>query len=320
METVLITGGTGMIGRQLSKALLKKGYAVVILTREIPNSKKQTDPDIQFALWDIEKQTIDKEAIVKADHIIHLAGANVGEKRWTSKRKKEILESRTISSTLLVEALGKYPNKVRTIVSASAIGWYIPDDDETKVKPEGWKGSKEDEPADQSFLGDTVRLWEESIEPVTQLGKRLVKLRIGIVLSKKGGALDEFRKPLKFGFATILGRGKQVISWIHIDDLVRMYIFALENEKLNGTYNAVSPQPATNKSFVLQLAKEVKGKFFFPLYIPSFFLKTVLGEMSVEVLKSATVSCEKIKKAGFEFSYPKLADAIKHLHDPNDKH
>jgi uncharacterized protein (TIGR01777 family) len=140
-----------------------------------------------------------------------------------------------------------------------------------------------------------------------------VKLRTGLVLSKEGGMIKEFKKPLRFGFATILASGKQVLSWIHIDDLVRMYIYAIENESMRGVYNAVAPTPVTNKSFVLQLAKEVKGKFYFPIYVPSFALKIALGEMSVEVLKSAKISCEKIKKAGFVFSYPEIKAALRQL-------
>ena len=176
MATVLITGGTGMIGTALVKALRTKGYETIILTRRLPSSKESM-PGVSYAVWDVENQTIDKTAITSADHIIHLAGANVGEKRWTDKRKKEIIVSRTMSSTLLVEALRKNENKVKTVVSASAIGWYIPNSPEVLAKDKAWKGRKEDEQADESFLGDATEQWEASIETVTSLGKRLVKLR-----------------------------------------------------------------------------------------------------------------------------------------------
>ena len=140
-----------------------------------------------------------------------------------------------------------------------------------------------------------------------------MKLRTGIVLSKEDGAVGKFKKPLRFGFATILGNGRQVMSWIHLEDLVRLYIYAIENESMQGVYNAVTPFPVTNRSFVLQLAKAIKGKFYVPVYVPSFALKIVLGEMSVEVLKSVKVSCEKVKKAGFVFLYPTVQAAVRLL-------
>ncbi len=142
---------------------------------------------------------------------------------------------------------------------------------------------------------------------------RLVKLRTGIVLSKDGGALKEFIKPLRAGIAAILGNGKQVVSWIHIDDIARMYVQALENEKLSGVYNAVAPKPVSNKALVLELAKQMKGKFHIPIYVPSFVLKMMLGEMSIEVLKSATVSGDKIRSTGFQFLFPTLESALKDL-------
>jgi uncharacterized protein (TIGR01777 family) len=156
-------------------------------------------------------------------------------------------------------------------------------------------------------------LWEQSIEPITQLDKRLVKLRTGIALSNEGGAYAEFKKPLRFGIAGILGSGKQVISWIHMDDLCRMYIYAIENEKLSGSYNAVAPFPVDNKNLILKMANLVRGQFYIPAYLPKFLLKIILGEKSIEILKSTTVSCEKIKAAGFTFLYPSIDAALKEL-------
>src|SRR6185503_1856905 len=232
METVLITGGTGMIGKALTQALTERGFDVIILTRNTNNQKPATG-SISYALWDVEKQTIDKTAFAKADHIIHLAGASVAEKRWNKKRKQEIVSSRVDSGKLIVDNLKTSPNKVKTIISASGIGWYGPD------KSDGKKFT-EDDPSSNDFLGQTCKQWEAAIEPASFLGKRLVKMRIGIVLSTEGGAYPEFKKPLNFGFATILSNGRQIISWIHIDDLVRIILFAMENEKMEGTYNAVA--------------------------------------------------------------------------------
>ncbi len=146
---------------------------------------------------------------------------------------------------------------------------------------------------------------------------RLVKLRTGIVLSNEGGALAEFKKPLRFGIAGILGSGKQVVSWIHIDDLCRMYIYAIENEKLSGTYNAVAPLPVNNKTLILKLSKMIRGEFYIPVYVPKFLLKIFLGERSIEILKSTTVSSEKIKNAGFIFLYPTVDAALKELTTKN---
>jgi len=306
MPTVIITGGTGLVGKALGHALLAKGYHIIILTRTLPSTdhSPQSIKGIQYAKWDIESQTIDENAIASADYIIHLAGAGVADKRWTKKRKQEIVDSRVKSCKLLADSLKTIPNKVKAVVSASAIGWYGPDPTLPNPTP-----FVESDPVDDSFLGSTCRQWEESIEPVTQSGKRLVKLRIGIVLSKDGGALKEFIKPLKFGVAAILGSGKQIISWIHINDLVRLFIMAMENETWQGTYNAVAPNPVSNKELTLQLAKSRK-KFFIPIHVPTFVLKIMLGEMSVEILKSATVSSKKIQEAGFQYTFPVIKDAL----------
>ena len=317
MQTILITGGTGTIGKALTKALLEKEYDVIILTRNIQD-KELPGPyhtsRINYATWNIEKQTIDPDAITKADYIIHLAGAGVAEKRWTKKRKQEIINSRVDSGKLIVDSLKRIPNNVKAVISASAVGWYrTPNPFSRSGEGNRFREFEESDPAANDFPGTTCKQWEESIEPVTRLGKRLVLLRTGIVLSNEGGALVEFIKPLRFGVATILGSGKQIISWIHIDDLVRIYIAAIENSTMKGVYNAVAPQPVSNKELILQLAKIKRGRFFVPIHIPSFILKIGLGEMSIEVLKSATVSCSKIQVEGFTFLYPSLEAAFKQL-------
>ena len=307
MTTILITGGTGMIGKALTHALLEKNYKVIVLSRQT-NQRQTETTNLSYAAWNVDGQTIDKEAISKADYIIHLAGAGVADKRWKKKRKQEIINSRVRSGELLVKALQDIPNKIKAVICASAIGWYGADPVIPNPKP-----FREDDPHDISFLGETCKLWEESVEPLRKSGKRLVKLRTGIVLSNEGGALKEFKRPLLFGVAAILGDGKQMISWIHIDDLVRLYITAIQDETLNGVYNAVAPKPVSNKELTLQLARIQKGNFFIPVHAPSFVLKLVIGEMSIEVLKSATVSCDKIHYTGFTFLYPSLDAALKNL-------
>lgn len=306
MEIVIITGGTGMIGKALTQALIERGFNVIILTRHISNGQKTKSDKLSYAIWDVGKQTIDKNAFAKADYIIHLAGASVAEKRWTKKRKQEIVSSRVDSGKLIVDSLKKLPNKVKTVISATAIGWYGPD------KNDG-KEFKEDDLSSNDFLGKTCKQWEAAIEPASFLGKRLVKLRIGIVLSNEGGAYVEFKKPLRFRFATILGNGNQIVSWIHIDDLVRTILFAMENERMEGIYNAVTPHPVSNKELVLEIARKERGRSYIPVHIPTFALKIRLGEMSVEVLKSARVSADKIQQVGFIFQYPDLESAILQL-------
>lgn len=306
MATVLISGGTGLIGKTLTTELLEKGYQVIILTRD-PGKGQDNGRELTYAGWNVKEQTIDSAAVEKADYIVHLAGANVAGGRWTDKRKKEIVDSRVDSGRLLVRALHEVPNKVKAVICASAIGWYGSDPQVPNPKP-----FIETDRADDSFLGRTCQQWEASIDPVTELGKRLVKLRTGIVLSEKGGAYPEFRKSLQFGSAAILGNGKQVVSWIHIIDVVRMYIEAIENEDWQGVFNAVAPNPVSNGQLVLAIAKE-SGRFYVPVHVPQLALKIALGEMSIEVLKSATVSCRKVLDAGFQFLFPSIEAAVQNL-------
>ncbi len=300
MATICITGGNGMIGKKLTDSLTKNDHNVIILTR---HPEKDTRPHVIQKKWDILSGYIDPEALAHTDVIIHLAGANVAEKRWTKQRKEEIVSSRTESGRLLAKALQSNPNRVKTIISASAIGWYGPDSGEFFT---------EDMPNYPDFLGDTCKKWEESLHPVKNMGIRLVTLRIGIVLSNNGGALAEFKKPIQFGIAPILGNGKQIISWIHIDDLCRIFEKSMTDITVNGIYNATAPQPISNKDFMLTLANNMR-KFFIPVYVPALALKIVLGEMSIEVLKSCTVSSAKIQETGFQFIYPSLETALKQL-------
>ncbi|MBL7770325.1 MAG: TIGR01777 family oxidoreductase [Flavipsychrobacter sp.] len=303
MKTILITGGTGMIGRALTNALLAAGHRVIIFTRN-PAQFKATG-NCSYAAWDLAKGTIDETAIRSGHAILHLAGAGVADKRWSDKRKKEIRDSRLKGGELLCKALATIPNEISVVVSSSAIGWYGPDPQLPNPKP-----FIETAPAYDDFLGSTCEAWEQSLIPLTDMDKRVVFLRTGIVLATEGGALAEFVKPVRFGIAAILSNGKQMISWIHIQDLVRMFLEAMENEQWQGAYNAVAPHPVSNKELVLELAKQIRGKAFIPIHVPGIFLKIGLGEMSIEVLKSTTVSCAKISNAGFQFAFPAIGPAL----------
>ena len=306
MSKILITGGTGLVGTALTDLLLQKGYSVVILSRK---KRKSNHANLQYAFWDTEKGIIEDGIISAADYIVHLAGENVAEKRWTIKRKEEILTSRILPGKCIVEVLLQNPNNVKAVISASAIGWYGPDSNNST------KGFVETDSHNHDFLGETCFQWENSMTGINEMGIRLVTLRIGIVLSEKGGTLKEFMKPLAFGIAACMGQGNQMISWIHLDDLCSLILYSIENKELKGIYNAVSPNPVSNKTLVSNLKKEMKKPLSVSVSIPSWFLKLLLGELSIEILKSTTISADKILKTGFLFKYPTIKNALKQLVD-----
>jgi uncharacterized protein (TIGR01777 family) len=303
MDTVIIAGGTGLIGTALSKFLVSRGYQVIIFTRE-PRAHRNSVPGISYAAWNIDNQSANEEAFRKAKYLIHLAGAGVADKPWTDKRKNEIVESRTKSSGMLIKAMGTISNEIISVVSASAIGWYKQNLSHQAI---------ETEPPAEDFLGGTCVAWENSIKPVEGMGKKLVILRTGIVLSNEGGAFPAFKKPVRYGIAGILGSGKQMISWIHVEDLCRLYMEAMVNPSWSGIYNAVAPNPVNNRKFTIELAKKMKGSFFIPIPVPNFMLRLMLGERSEEVLKSSNISANKLKQQGFQFIYPTIDTAFRDL-------
>lgn len=296
MKNILITGGSGLIGKNITQLLESEGHAVAWLSR---NPKKYAQKSFS---WDIEKTSIDHAAIEWADGIIHLAGEGVAEKRWTPDRKIAILESRTHSTSLLHEAIQHASKKPEFFISASAVGFYG-FDTEDKLVDENTKPGTD-------FLAQVVIAWENEVKKIADLGLRTVLLRIGIVLDKDGGALKEMMKP---PIAAPLGSGNQWMSWIAIDDLVRMFSFAVNDKKLSGSYNAVGPNPATNAELTKAAAKHA-GKTYIGLGVPGFGLKLILGEMAMMVLGGNKVSSKKIQEAGFEFTYPKLDGAMKEIY------
>ena len=291
MKNILITGGSGLVGRRITLLLESKGYTVAWLSRK---PQQQT-----HFLWDVEKQELDPQALEWADAVVHLAGEGVAEKRWTADRKKRILESRTQSTQLLYTAIQQAEKKPNTFISASAVGYY--------GFNTGTNLMEETSPSGDDFLAEVVLAWEKEVKKIEQLSVRCILLRVGIVLDANGGALGEMLKP---PVAAPLGSGDQWMSWIHIEDLARMFVFALEKTTLQGIYNAVGPHPATNQKLTKEAAA-AKGKPYIGLGVPGFALKLVLGEMAAMVLGGNRVSSQKIQKAGFEFEFPELKGALK---------
>ena len=298
-KNILITGGTGLIGSRLTELLLQGGYQVSLLSR-----KKENIQNVTVYQWNIRQKTIDSEAIEKADCIIHLAGAGVADERWTDSRKREILDSRTESVKLLCESLKKTAHRPQSFISASAIGIYGADRGDELLSEESSYGN--------DFLATVTKAWENSVQPIADLGIRTVKLRIGIVLSEKGGALAKLAAPIRLGAGTALGSGRQWMSWIHIDDLCRMFMYALENESLAGAYNAVGPHPDTNTDLTRAAADALDRPLILP-NAPAFALKLLFGEMAVVVLGGAKVSNRKMAQTGFEYRFNDLPAAMADL-------
>ena len=296
IQKILITGASGLVGSRLTEMLLEKGHQVSHLGR-----RKGTGRVPAF-VWDVENKSIDLQALEGVDTIIHLAGAGIADQRWTAQRKKEILESRTHSTQLLIDTLKNQRHAVKTFVGASAIGYYGFGQGEQVFTEESKAGS--------GFLADVTREWEEKTDGIA--GLRLVKLRIGIVLSEKGGALAEMAKPIRFGVGAPLGSGKQFLSWIHIDDLCAMFIQAAEDQSWHGAYNAVGINWVTNAELTKAIAHVLKKPLWLPP-IPHFVMNLFLGEMAGMVLNGSKVSPAKIQKAGFQFKYTELKEALKSL-------
>ena len=298
---ILITGATGLIGKKLVKLLLAKNHSVNYLSTSI--SKIESKPDYKGFYWNPEQSKIDENCIYEVDAVIHLAGANIA-KRWTNAYKQEIIESRILSSELLYNLVKKNPNQVKQFVSASGTAVYPESFD--KVYDETTKATED------SFLSNVVKKWEESANRFQVLGLKVCKLRTGIVLSNVGGALPEMVKPIKMGFGAAMGNGRQMQSWIHINDLVDMYCFIIENQ-LEGVYNAVTPNPVSNQELTTVIAKTLKKKLFLP-NIPQFIMKLILGEMSYLLFSSKNLSAQKIIDKGFQFQFSKIKEAIVDLY------
>jgi uncharacterized protein (TIGR01777 family) len=295
LHNILISGGTGLVGSELIPSLNSKGHKVSLLSR----SKGKGDEAI--FQWDHKKGYIQEGAFDGVDTLVHLAGAGVADKRWTADRKKEIIESRTLSSNLLFETLKNQPNQVKTLVAASAIGYYGMDTGDQLMT--------ETSPAGKDFLAHVVEEWEASTQQFESLGIRVIQIRIGVVLAKEGGALPKILQP---PVAAPLASGNQYMSWIHMDDLVGIIVKAIEDQKMTGVFNAVAPMPENNRDFT-KIAAKAFGKLYLPIPVPGFLLQLILGEMAQIVTGGNKVSAKKMQASGYIFQFNELEKALAHL-------
>lgn len=297
---VLITGATGLVGSELTKILLQNGVAVNYLTTS--KSKIENQELYKGFYWNPDKGEINANAFEGVSTIIHLAGESISQ-RWTKKNKQEIIESRVLPIRLLHHELSKIEHSVTHFISASAIGVY----------PHNYEKvyTEEEQEIDNSFLGHVVAKWEDEADTFKSLGVSVSKIRIGLVLAKNGGALEQMVKPIKFGLGAAFGSGKQYQSWIHIHDLARIFQFIINN-KLEGTFNGVSPYPVINEDLTKAIAKQLHKPLFLP-NIPKFIMKLVLGEMHYLLFASQNVSARKLLDKNFQFKFPALDKALQNL-------
>ena len=297
-KNVLITGGTGFIGKKLTYLLLQNGFSVSIFSR----SFQQNSADVSYFRWDISSQFIDEIAVLNADYIIHLAGEGIADKRWTARRKEEIVQSREQSIALIYEVLKKHKKKLDAFVSASGVGIY--------GAINGSEICTENTSAVNDFLGSTCQKWEAAADTIESLAIRTVKIRTGLVLGKGEGFLKKLNPIFKMKLGSALGSGKQYMPWIHIDDLCAIYLEALNNTKMTGAYNAAINDNTDNKTFSKTLAHVYGYSLWLPK-VPAFLIKMVLGEMALIILKGRRVSSDKIEKTGFQFRFKNLEEALR---------
>ncbi|HET6245643.1 MAG: TIGR01777 family protein [Bacteroidetes bacterium] len=296
VSTVLITGGTGFIGSQLTKLLQTEGFRVTHLSRSVSGKEK-----VKTYAWDIENGYIENGAVEQADYIIHLAGANIAQKRWTKERKKIIIDSRVKSAELIYNKASKSTGKLNAFISASGVGYY------GTITSE--KIFNEDDSAGSDFTAYTCKLWEEAALRFSNLGIRTVRVRTAIVFGTNGGALQKLANPINNFLGAPLGSGNQYFPWIHINDLCRIYLKAIQDQTMQGVYNAAAPYHVTNKDLTKTIAKVLHKPLILP-NVPAIAIKIVMGELGDAILKGSRISSEKIRKAGFHFNFPDIKIAL----------
>lgn len=296
MSKVIVSGASGLVGSELLPLLQDGGYEVSRLVRE------DSAVDGGDVFWDPAGGELDAAALDGAEAVVHLAGENIAAGRWNNARKKRIRESRVDGTKLVCARLAEMPTPPKVLICASAIGYYGHRGDETLT---------EESPVGEGFLPDVCREWEESTEAATSAGIRVIRLRIGIVLSPRGGALRKMLVPFKMGAGGKVGDGRQYMSWISLDDLAAAIVHCIKDESISGAVNAVSPEPVTNKVFTKTLGKVLRRPTMFPL--PAFAAKIIFGEMAEAMLLcSSRVVPEVLAESGFEFAHPGLESALRH--------
>ena len=300
-KTVLITGASGLVGTALTEVLLKNHYHVSHLGRS-----RTSKNSVKSYIWDIKRGFIEEGGIESANIVVHLAGAGVADKPWTESRKQEIMQSRVQSTRLLFEKLASTENQCEAVVAASAIGIYGMNTGADWVDEASSAGS--------GFLADVVKRWEQEITRFEELNLRVVTLRTGVVLSDEGGALPKIAKPIKMNLGAAIGSGDQYMSWIHMDDLCGIILSAIRDGDYRGIFNAVAPNPVTNKQFTKSLAQVLNKALWLPS-VPGMVLKMALGEMAQVVLGGNRVSAKKIVSQGYHFEYADLTPALKAIYN-----
>lgn len=303
---VLITGATGLVGQEIVNLCHQSGIEVNYLTTS--KNKLSSKANYTGYFWDPKRGEIDTDCFNDVEVIVNLVGATVA-KRWTSSYRKEILESRTRTASLILESLRNIKHSVRHIVSASAIGIY----------PDSFQNYyMEDAPErDTGFLGEVVTQWENAVLQFKTLDIEVSLLRIGLVLSEKGGAFPKMVKPIRFGMGAFFGNGKQWQSWIHVQDLARIFMFVIE-EELTGVFNAVAPNPVSNKKLMNTIAEKLNKKIVLP-NVPRLTMKLFLGEMHSLLFSSQRVCSSRISTTGFNFNFDNIASAVDVLIDEESR-
>jgi uncharacterized protein len=291
---ILITGASGLIGSRLVPLLESAGHQVVRLVRRPPQDERERQ-------WNPTAEQLEPELFEGAEAVIHLAGENIGEGRWTAARKERLRESRVHGTRILAEALSQLDPLPKAFVVASAIGYYGDRGDEVLT---------EASPPANDFLGQLCQDWEAAADPAREQGIRCVHVRTGVVLSSQGGALAKMLLPFKLGVGGVMGNGRQYWSWISLEDAARMFQFAVENESLSGPVNGTAPHPVTNREFTKTLGQVLKRPTIFPM--PAFAARLALGEMAdALILASARVLPERAGQEGFQFTHADLAAALR---------
>lgn len=298
MLKILIAGGSGFVGRQLSQMLIQNGYEVAWLTRG-----KSTQNQIKTFNWDIKTGFIDAKALAFADVIVNLAGAGVADKKWTKAYKQELFDSRIKATELIAQALQKNTHRVKAYIAASAIGIY---GNTTSLN------ANEDETPATNYLAQLCTDWEASTQSIAKLGIRTATVRVGVVLGLDGGFVKQVSALTNYYLGAALGSGKQYTSWIHLNDLCRMFIWLIEHENLTGIYNGVAPNPVSNKTLTKLLAKQLHKPIILP-NAPAFMLNLIFGEMASMLLASQHVSAQKIIATGFNFKFDTAENALANL-------